>query len=169
MTRQLIVPMLLAVVAGAACAKKDSDNIPAAAREAAASAPAPPLPPSATSVDVCAMLSRADVESVIGKLTEEPKASAAQGSLLGECTYTSVDVKAIPIKVALVSVSARPAGEFEGSVQAFGKSRPMTPVPGLRAKAFGGSGTILFQPVGKPYFIMVTGTKSLEVAKKLKS
>jgi hypothetical protein len=159
--------MLLAVVAGVACAKKDSDNIPAAAREAAASAP--PLPPSATSVDVCAMLSRADVESVIGKLTEEPKASAAQGSLLGECTYTSVDVKAIPIKVALVSVSARPAGEFEGSVQAFGKSRPMTPVPGLRAKAFEGSGTILFQPVGKPYFIMVTGTKSLEVAKKLKS
>jgi hypothetical protein len=157
-----------------ACAKDKDSAVPADVQQAVASAPATPAAPSAATVDVCAMLTKADVEAVIGALSKEPKAATPTGSLLGQCEYTSMDLKAKPMKVTIAMVSAHPAGEFDGTMKMMAKRSPLTPVSGLGSKAFDTQSGLMILPAGKPYFLSVViadkngKEMSLKLARKLK-
>jgi hypothetical protein len=65
-------------------------------------------------VDVCGLLSPAEVSEIVGtEFTSEP--AAATGSLLGQCDYTATDFTAA--SVGIISVSARPASEYDATVE----------------------------------------------------
>jgi hypothetical protein len=157
-----------------ACGRDTNQPAPAAPAQPAAPPVATPTPPpampvAAEPVDVCAMVSREDAEAVLGKLMKEPETQAAQGSMLGGCNYMSESG-------TFMMVSARPAGEFDGTVKYTEKKGPYTEVPGLGEKAYDTTAGVMVQPAGKPYFVVVfaaggsgaQGSKALELAKKLK-
>ena len=172
--------ILTVLIASAACLTACGGNnssgqnpaaaqVPAEVRQAVQAAPAQPAPPSAKTVDTCAMLSKADAESVIGALTADPQVGPARGSLLGQCTYPAGRGDSI-------TISAHPADEFDGTVGYSSKSNSAQPVADLGGKAFQTPYGLMIQPAGKPYFIAVLVMKSLNidsaagvaVAKKLK-
>lgn len=120
-------------------------------------------------VDACALLARGDAEAVIGKLKGEPEAMAAQGSMLGMCTWNGAN--------GTVSVSARPAREFDDTIRYLQRRKKAAdPVPGLGAKAYQTGSGLMVQPKGKPYFLQVIGMRrfkidgevAAEAARKLK-
>lgn len=65
-------------------------------------------------VDVCALFTADDFTAVFGVAPVTPAESAeAQGSLLGGCSYLGPDAQ-------VVVIQARPAGEWEGTVEMYG-------------------------------------------------
>ena len=66
-------------------------------------------------IDVCSFLTGAEVSEAVGSEFPDGVAAEAQGSLLGQCDYAATDVLNSP--VGIVSVSARPAGEYDASVE----------------------------------------------------
>ena len=122
----------------------------------------------AAALDVCAMLPKAEAESVVGKI-KNVTTMKAQGSLLGECTFEGAN--------GTLSMAARPAGEYEATVrEASDKTRSPEPAPGLAGKAVKTKYGLLYQPAGKPYFLQVIARRgdnedmamALEGAKRLR-
>ena len=133
-----------------ACKGKEENKAPAGSPSSSApggtaSAPVAPPPPSASSVDVCAFASKEQVEGVVGKLSAEPKADTPQGSLLGGCQYS--------FEGGLAMVHARPASEWQGTVDASGGGTAIADL-GEKAVDVGKTG-VFVQPAGKPYFLHV--------------
>jgi hypothetical protein len=118
-------------------------------------APAQTPPPAARTVDACALLSRADAESVIGPLSAAPAAKPPQGSLLGECKYSGSGTDSI-------TVTAHPADEFDGTIRYPLKKKQAQAVPGLGEKAFQTPYGLMIQPAGKPYFVVVLVMKGMD-------
>jgi len=130
-----------------ACGEQEPATV-AEAQQLAAQAPAAPSAPAAAPVDTCAMLPKAEAEAVLGALISGPETAAAQGSLLGQCTYMG--------DKGLLMVSARPAPEFKDTV-AYSEKKGGSgkPVPGLAGEARLTQHGVMIQPPGKPYFVVV--------------
>ena len=135
--------------------KSAAAQAPAEVQQAIQAAPATPPPPTAKTVDACALLSKADAESVIGPLSAEPEAKPPQGSLLGECKYAGAGTDSI-------DVTAHPADEFDGTVGYSEKHKAdVQPVAGLGEKAFQTPYGLMVQPAGKNYFVVVLVMKGM--------
>jgi hypothetical protein len=139
-----------AAPASAPAAEMSAETAKDAAAVAAANAPSAPLPMNGATVDVCGLVSRADVESVLGALNDEPKPSTPQGSLLGGCEYHGT-------KIVLLTVSAHPAGEYHGTVDYAMKKGKAEAVAGLGKEAAMTEYGLMVQPVDKPYFLSIFG------------
>lgn len=156
---------IMVVLAGmlVACKGKDENKTSAAPSPTTAPAADTPTPAPASGIDVCSLVTREQVEGVLGPLTADPAPQAPQGSLLGGCDYA--------FEGGMASVSARPAREFDGTVKASGEA---TELAGVGEKAFTTSKAgVLAQPAGTSYFLHVfamSGTgmdhaKAAELAK----
>lgn len=149
---------VLLICSAIACKKKEepakTDNAPAAKTEPSApaepAAPAAPAAPANESVDICAKLTKADIESVVGKATAEPEATPPQGSLLGMCNWMT--------DAGMASVSARPAGEYDATVRAV---KDVKDVAGVGEKAVTSKVGVLVKLADKPFMlqVMVMSTK----------
>lgn len=127
-------------------------EVPAEVQEVAAAAqvgtlPAAPSGLNGQPVDTCAMLDRATVEKVAGTLFKDPEAAKPTGSLLGQCDYIGPD--------AMVMLSARPASEYQGTVDYSSKKGGAKPVEGLAGPATSTNVGLMLQPPGKDYFLVV--------------
>ena len=159
---------IMVVLAGmlVACKGKDEASqsaAPSATEPTGAPAATAPTPAPAGGIDVCSLVTKEQVESVLGPLTADPAPQAAQGSLLGGCDYA--------FEGGMASVSARPAREFDGTVKASGEA---TELAGVGERAFTTSKAgVLAQPAGTSYFLHIfamSGTgmdhaKAAELAK----
>lgn len=119
-------------------------------------------------VDVCALLATEEVEAIIGKLSEPPKPGTPTGSLLGECLWQSTAKG-----YNMVTVSARPAGEYQATVDAATKRDAGKPIVGLGAQAVNTRAGLMIKLADKPYFLTVLGptlsdAQKETVARKLK-
>ncbi len=94
-------------------------------------------------LDVCALATRGQVETVLGALQVDPIKQNAAASLLGGCSYAVAEGAAI--------VSARPTSEWDATVTAMGG----TEVPGLGEAASQGKGGLFVKVAGKPYFLHI--------------
>ena len=74
-------------------------------------------------VDTCLLLAPADISEATGIEFDLGTAGTPQGSLLGECSFEPVEFTGEG--VSLVSVSARPASEYDGTVDASGNATPL--------------------------------------------
>ena len=106
----------------------------------------------AAPVDTCKLLSKPDAEALVGALSAQPEAEAAQGSLLGMCTWAGAKGR--------FSVAARPAAEFDDTIRSLQRRKKQADaVPGLGAKAYQTRSGLMVQPQGKPYFLQVLAFK----------
>ncbi len=98
-------------------------------------------------VDTCELFTADDFASVAGApAAGPPEKNPPSGSYLGGCMYFSADA------TVGIQVSARPAGEWEGSVRTYGDGS----VSGVGEKAVWAEKAGLFVlPAGKPYFLHV--------------
>lgn len=135
--------LFFALLVLASCDKKKQD---APSPTPGAAAPAPP--PNAAPVEICGKLPRDQVEAIVGTLTGDPAATPARGSLLGQCTYMSGSVIGV--------VSARPVGEFDGTVNMIKEKKD---VPGVGERAVFSNVGMLVKLPGKPFFIQVVAEK----------
>ncbi len=162
--------MILLASSLIACKGKDDKAAGSTPSPTAPSDPGPapdkaPTAPVQAAVDVCSFASRDLVEGVVGKLSEDPKPTPPQGSLLGGCDYS--------FEGGMLSISARPASEYDATVKAYAGAD----VAGVGEKAHASEKAGLFvQPAGKQYFLHILGggagiddAKKLEVAKAVTS
>jgi hypothetical protein len=70
-------------------------------------------------VDVCELVSADDISEATGTDFSEGQPLAPEGSLLGGCDFAADDAS------MFVSVSARPADEYEGTVEASGNQEEL--------------------------------------------
>ncbi len=117
--------------------------LPAEVRDA----PAAPATPSGQAVDTCALLDAAAAAGSVGALAKPPEAQVPQGSLLGGCNYLG--------DRGMLMLTARPAGEFAGTVAYAGKRGGLKAVEGLAGSASLTSMGLLLQPAGKAYFLVL--------------
>src|SRR2546423_5341425 len=122
----------------------------------------------AAPLDVCAMLAQADAQAIVGKI-KNVTTIKPQAGLLGECTFEGTN--------ATLSIAARPAQQYQETVQAAGeRNKPLEAAQGLAGKAVKSKYGLLYQPTGKPYFLQVIGRHgdtpdialAIEGAKRLK-
>lgn len=156
---QRLVMAVLFTSAVIACKGKDKEAAPSSAPTSSAPAgKVAPAPHAAAAVDICSFATKEQIETAVaGKATAEPAAQPAQGSFLGGCNYQTDG--------GMVSVSGRPATEWDGTVAATGE---MTDVAGVGEKAVSSPKVGVFvKPAGKSYFlhVMVVGGGGLDVAK----
>ena len=71
-------------------------------------------------VDVCSLITAADISEALDTEFAEGTAGTPSGSLLGQCDFSPVDVTTAD--VVLVSISARPAAEYDATVEASGNA-----------------------------------------------
>jgi hypothetical protein len=133
----------------APAAEMSAETAKDAAAVAVANAPSAPLPMNGATVDVCGLVSRADVESVLGALSSDPKPSTPQGSLLGGCEYHGT-------KIVLLTVSARPGAEWDGTIAYAKKNGKAEDVPGV-GKAAVQTDYGLMVKLDQPYFLSIFG------------
>lgn len=110
-------------------------------------APSAPQDVNGTAVDVCALLDAASAAQSAGTLFKPPEAQQAQGSLLGGCNYLG--------DKGIVMLTARPAAEFQATVNYAAKkggAKPITDLPGSASMTSVG---LMLLPEGKPYFLVV--------------
>ena len=74
-------------------------------------------------VDVCSLIAPADISDALGTEFDIGTAGTPAGSLLGQCDFSAVDIA--NAEVSLVSISARPASEYDATVQASGNATPL--------------------------------------------
>jgi hypothetical protein len=168
---KISTPALLCCAAAVllcACGKSSSPTEPAPsqvqsqakAAAVAAGVPAealngqPPAGVSGAVVDACAMLDRAAAAALVGALVKEPEADTPRGSLLGGCKYQGAQ--------ALLTLSAHPAGEYQGTLDYTGKNGSAKPVAGLGAQAAMTPYGLMIQPAAKPYFVVVYVMKNFK-------
>lgn len=151
-----IVAAAIGAIVLAACGGGESPGKSAAGAQVPQPVQAVPAPAAARTVDTCAMLSKADAESVIGPLTADPEAKPPRGSLLGECTYAGSGADSI-------NLAAHPADEFDGTVGYSVKKGEAHAVAGIGDKAFQTPYGLMIQPAGKSYFVVVLVMKGLKI------
>jgi len=129
----------------------------AATEPAGSAAAAPPaMKVSGEPVDACALLTKEQAGAALGGTVEgEPEKMAAQGSMLGMCTWMA--------GTTMGSVSARPANEFEGT------TRDGKAVPGIGEQAMMTKSGLMVKLAGKPHFlqVMAMSTNGLDEAKTI--
>jgi hypothetical protein len=106
----------------------------------AAAAPAP--------VDTCALLPEAMAVATIGTLIGPRVQKPANGSMLGSCDYEGKQSSA-------ASLAAYPADQLDGTVRRDVKNGRAQALTGLGEKAFQTPYGVMFQPPGKPWFLVV--------------
>ena len=74
-------------------------------------------------VDTCLLIAPAEISEATGIEFDLGTGGSPQGSLLGECTFEPVEFTGEG--VSLVSVSARPASEYDATVAASGNATPL--------------------------------------------
>ena len=74
-------------------------------------------------VDVCALIDEAAISDALGTEYGPGTPGTPQGSLLGQCDFNPVDVTAAD--ASFISISARPASEYDGTVEASGNPTPL--------------------------------------------
>ena len=142
-----------AAQASAAVAEAVAKNLPPEVAQAAEKAKAAGATAvNGAPVDVCALLETEDAESTIGKLSEPPKPGTPTGSLLGECTWQST-AKGF----SMITVSARPAAEYQSTVDYAAKGSPKKPIAGLGAEAANTRFGLMIRLADKPYFLTLLG------------
>ncbi len=143
----------VAAQASAAVAEAVAKNLPPEVAQAAEKAQAAgTMAVNGQPVDVCALLTTEDAEAAIGKLSEPPKSGTATGSLLGECTWQST-AKGF----SMVTLSARPAAEYQSTVDYAAKGTPAKPIAGLGAEAANTRFGLMIRLADKPYFLTLLG------------
>jgi hypothetical protein len=78
---------------------------------------------SGDAVDVCSLIAPVDISEALGTEFDIGTAGQPQGALLGQCDFSPVDITTA--EVSLVSISARPANEYEGTVEVSGNATPL--------------------------------------------
>ena len=158
--KKLLLSALL-ICSATACKKKDeatkTESPPAATTEPAAQATPTPAAPAKEAVDICGKITTADIEAALGgKVTGEPQATPAQGSLLGQCDWQ--------VDKSMASVSARPVNEFDATVAA---AKDGKDVAGIGEKASASKLGYLVKLAGRPYMlqVMVMGIDGLDSTK----
>jgi hypothetical protein len=147
--RVILSALLVCALVG--CGKKTEGSEPASdkttqTKPADPATPPPSAAPSTAAVDTCAFVAKEDVEKLLGgKLMADPDKQEATGSMLGGCSWMSD-------KGEIATVSARPAGEFDGTV---GMDKDAKDLAGVGEKAKMTKYGALVQPAGKPYFMQV--------------
>jgi hypothetical protein len=111
-------------------------------------------PAQAGAVDTCAMLPEATVVASTGKLTKPPAPQPAVGSQLGGCQYESVK--------ATVAFTAYPADQLNSTVRRDLKKGRAKAISGLGEKAYQTEYGVMFQPAGKPWFLVVFAMKGTD-------
>ena len=106
----------------------------------------------AEGVDTCALLSEEEAAEIIGELVGEAEVDEPQGSLLGGCNYTSADGNSL-------SVSARPASEYEGTVEI---AEDAEDVDAGEEAIYSPSVGVLMKLSGQDYFVQVLAIKGAE-------
>lgn len=150
--KKTIVALSCAALLSIAC-----DNTPAPApTPTTVAAPAPPTtatpaPPVAAptahaAVDVCALVTQAEVKEVLGGVdVDAGEPQPAAGSFLGGCNFMVLKAG------KMVSVSARPATEWSATVATY---KDLAPVAGVgQAAHHSGKIGMLVQPASTPYFL----------------
>ena len=152
---KLLLSALL-ICSAVACKKKEepakTESAPAAKAESAAPAgsaapadpAAAPAAPGQEAIDICGKIAKADVEAAVGKVTGEPEAMKAQGSMLGMCNWMT--------EAGMASVSARPAGEYDATVASVKNGKD---VAGIGEKTNASDVGYLVKLAGKPYMLQV--------------
>lgn len=137
------------------CDKKKEEAKPATTESKTVdldtSKPGPEAPPPApaangAAVDPCAFVSKDQIKTLIGGEIDEPEKMAGMGSMLGGCNWRKPDFS------SMMSVQARPAGEFEATSNV-GKNKKE--VAGVGEKAFMTDAGMFVKVAGKPYFLHV--------------
>jgi hypothetical protein len=96
-------------------------------------------------VDTCATLTKDQIKAVIGEEPKDPKQYIEPaGSELGDCSWTSASY--------IVQIHARPANEFDGSVEMLKDAKP---IEGIGEKAVMTGAQVFVKLSGKPYFLLV--------------
>lgn len=126
--------------------------------------------------DVCAFLAPDDADSLVGgPAAGEPM--KRMGSSWGGCHYSPAKMDAKNMhKLRFLMVNIRPANEFEGTLDYQRKKNAVTEVPGLDGSAYVDGKSLLWQPPGKPWFVLVSGGPvgkqdpgfAVEAAKRMK-
>lgn len=152
MKKSLLLSALL-ICSVAACKKKDEAakaETPSAKTESAPAESAAPAAPAARgeAVDICAKISKEDIESSVGTLTGDPMPTPAQGSLLGMCNWMT--------DAGMASVSARPVNEYDATVSAYAEGS--SEVAGIGEKTVATKVGHLIKPAGKPFMLQVMVT-----------
>jgi hypothetical protein len=120
-----------------------------------------------TPVDVCKLMTTAEAGEVLGTTIDVATPDTPQGSLLGGCKYLSMR--------GILTVSARPAGEFDATLRSMRNATPVEAGAGVKAHYSDRLGLIVSQGA-KPYFlhIVIAGTpgpntseRFLSAAKKI--
>ena len=151
----------LLICSAVACKKKEepakTESAPASTQAAAPAGATEPAAPAKEALDICAKISKEDIEASVGKLTGEPTPTPAQGSLLGQCDWMT--------DAGMASVSARPANEYDATASAY--SKEAKEVAGIGEKAVATKYGYLIKRAG-PYMLPVmvmTGKGELEPVK----
>lgn len=134
-----------------ATASAPSATAPAAtapAKPAEAAAKPAPMQAAAEPVDVCSLITREEASKALGGEASEPQADKPQGSLLGGCSYTATGKG-----MKFLNVSARPAGEWDGTVKAYEELQPVSGIG--EAAQYSAKLGMLVKPAGKSYFLHV--------------
>lgn len=113
-------------------------------------------PPTLEAVDVCAMLDPEAVQEVMGTLAGGLRSQPSQGSQLGGCVFET------PNSVIMVSVYARPAAEYEGTVAYASELSPAHPVEGVGSEAVFTKSGLYVRYDDAHYFIHVIATRVTE-------
>jgi Protein of unknown function (DUF3558) len=139
-----IVFSALLVVAVAGCGKKKEADPKAEAKTVETTTTTKPSL-NGEPVDTCALLTKDQIKAVIGADAADPKKyMEPAGSLLGECSWMAGNY--------MIQVHARPAGEFEGSVETMKTKKD---IAGVGEKAVLTEAGMLVKIAGKPYFLQV--------------
>jgi hypothetical protein len=78
---------------------------------------------SGEAVDVCSLIAPVDISEALGTEFDIGTAGQPQGALLGQCDFSPVDITTA--EVSLVSISARPANEYDATVEVSGNPTPL--------------------------------------------
>jgi hypothetical protein len=153
--RVILSALLVCSLFGCSKKKEEGETKPATTEtkpvEIDTSKPGPEAPPPAaaangTPVDPCTFVSKDQVKALVGADIDEPEKMAAMGSMLGGCNWRKPDFS------AMLSVQARPVGEFDATANV-GKNKKE--VPGVGEKAFMTDAGMFVKVAGKPYFLHV--------------
>ena len=142
---------------GASDAAIPSDGATASAPDPASTPPASAAPtgdvtPSLAGepVDACAILTREEAEQITGTEVDDPTSSQPMGSLLGDCTYYANDFS------SGIALSARPAAEYQSTVDFYRAEVVDVTVPGASGAVFGADVGVVMQPEGADYMLQLT-------------
>lgn len=108
--------------------------------------------------DACAFLDEADAAELVGSSQVKREPMPRLGSSWGGCNFVPEEISLASMgKVRMLMVNLRPAGEFERTVEYQRSKGTGREVAGLDGSAWVDGTALLWQPPGKPWFLVVAG------------